>query len=185
MLYAVEELNVKLNVKNNGQLFLTGYSQGGHASFAAQKYLEALNDKRFNVTASSPMSGAYDMTGEQEKYMFHKYPKPFYLPYLLTSYLIAYNILPNTNNIYSIFKSPFDTLLPNFFEMNLAKSFDELDKLLPSVPMEMLTEYFIEQYKTDTSFIFKNKLIENNLTNWKPKAPVQLCYCKGGQRSEL
>lgn len=179
MLYAVEELNVKLKIKNNGQLFLTGYSQGGHASFAAQKYLEALNDKRFIVTASSPMSGAYDMTGEQEKYMFQKYPKPFYLPYLLTSYQAAYNILPDTKNIYSIFKPPFDTLLPNFFEKNLANSFDKLDKLLPSVPMEMLTESFIEQYKTDTNFIFKNKLIENNLTNWKPLAPVQFCYCKG------
>ena len=57
MLYAIDELNKKINVKTNGQLFLTGYSQGGHSSFAAQKYLEELNDPRFQVTASSPMSG--------------------------------------------------------------------------------------------------------------------------------
>lgn len=95
MLYAVDELNQKLNVKSNGQLFLTGYSQGGHASLAAHKYLQELNDPRFQVTASSPMSGAYDMTGEQEKYMFQEYPRPFYLPYLILSYQEAYKILPN------------------------------------------------------------------------------------------
>ena len=48
MLYAVDELNKKINIKNNGQLFLTGYSQGGHASFAAQKYLEELNENQYN-----------------------------------------------------------------------------------------------------------------------------------------
>ena len=115
MLYAVEELKQKINLKTNGQIFLTGYSQGGHSSFAAQKYIEALNDPRFKVTASSPMSGAYDMTGEQEKYMFQEYPRPFYLPFLLTSYQEAYHVL-NIDNIYKIFKPPFDTLLPKFYQ---------------------------------------------------------------------
>ena len=179
MLYAVDELNKKINIKNNGQLFLTGYSQGGHASFAAQKYFEAINDSRFKVTASSPMSGAYDMTGEQEKYMFQKYPKPFYLPYLLTSYQIAYNVLPDTKDIYSIFKSPFDTLLPNFFEKNLSRSFDELDRLMPPIPKDIVKDYLVDMYQNDTTFLFKKKLAENNLTNWKPQAPVQFCYCKG------
>lgn len=179
MLYAVDELNKKIGLKNNGQLFLTGYSQGGHASFAAQKYLEAINDPRFQVTATSPMSGAYDMTGEQEKYMFQKYPKPFYLPYLLTSYQIAYNVLPQTTDIYSIFKSPFDTLLPNFFEQNLSRSFDDLDKLMPPIPKDIVKDYLVDEYSNDSNFLFKIKLRENNLTEWKPKAPVQLCYCKG------
>ena len=49
-----------------GNYFLPDTLKGGHASFAAQKYLEELKDPRFIVTASSPMSGAYDMTGEQE-----------------------------------------------------------------------------------------------------------------------
>jgi len=36
MLYAVEEFKKTMNYETNGQLFLTGYSQGGHSSFAAQ-----------------------------------------------------------------------------------------------------------------------------------------------------
>ena len=178
MLYAIDELNKKINVKTNGQLFLTGYSQGGHSSFAAQKYLEELNDPRFQVTASSPMSGAYDMTGEQQKYMFQVYPRPFYLPYLLVSYQTAYRVL-NTDNIYSIFKSPFDTLLPKYYSNNIDKTLDDLDKIMPKIPAEVVKDSLVEVYKTDTNFLFKIKLKENNLTDWKPKAPVQLCYCKG------
>jgi hypothetical protein len=178
MLYAVEELKQKLAIQTNGQLFLTGYSQGGHSSFAAQKYIEALNDPRFKVTASSPMSGAYDMTGEQEKYMFQEYPRPFYLPYLLVSYQEAYHVL-DIDNIYKIFKPPFDTLLPKYYSNNYDKTLDDLDKIMPKVPKDVVLDSLVEVYKTMPDFLFTKKLKENSLTNWKPVAPVQLCYCKG------
>lgn len=178
MLYAVDELNKKINLQTNGQLFLTGYSQGGHSSFAAQKYLEELNDPRFQVTASSPMSGAYDMTGEQEKYMFQEYPRPFYLPYLLVSYQEAYKVL-DIDNIYKIFKPPFDTLLPKYYSNNLDKTLDDLDKIMPKIPAEVVKDSLVEIYKNTPDFLFTQKLKENSLVDWKPKAPVQLCYCKG------
>ncbi|MDB5146278.1 MAG: hypothetical protein JWQ57_298 [Mucilaginibacter sp.] len=178
MLYAVEELKKTLNVETNGQLFLTGYSQGGHASFAAQKYIEALHDPRFKVTATSPMSGAYDMTGEQAKYMFQEYPRPFYLPYLLISYQAAYHII-KTDDVYSVFRSPYDTLLTGFFGTVRNKTFDDLDKVMPKIPSDVVKPEFVNEYKTDPNFAFLQRLRENNLTDWKPEAPVQLCYCKG------
>ncbi|MBI1287739.1 MAG: hypothetical protein GC178_09190 [Flavobacteriales bacterium] len=178
MLMAVDELNKELKIEPNGQLFLTGYSQGGHASFAAQKYIEELDDPRFQVTATSPMSGAYDMTGEQENYMFQEYPRPFYLPYLLLSYQTAYHIL-DMKDPYEVFAEPFDTLFPPFFEDNDRRTLDELDKLLPSVPAKVVKSKWIEDYRNDPDHPFKKRLRENNLTNWKPEAPVQLCYCKG------
>jgi hypothetical protein len=178
MLYAVEELKKQLEIETNGQLFLTGYSQGGHASFAAHKFIEALHDKRFVVTASSPMSGAYDMTGEQAKYMFQEYPRPFYLPYLITSYQEAYRIV-DTDNIYSIFKSPYDTLLPGFFGNIRTKTYGDLDKIMPKIPKDIVKDYFLNEYLNNPRFEFKVRLQENNLTQWKPEAPVQFCYCKG------
>jgi hypothetical protein len=178
MLYAIDELNKVLGVKHDGKLFLTGYSQGGHASMAAHKYLQELNDPRFKVTASSPMSGAYDMTGMQAQYMFQEYPRPFYLPYLLLSYQIAYNIL-DTEDPYEIFRAPFDTLFPQFFEDNDRRTLDELNKYLPAIPKDVVKESYINAYLNDPDFAFKKRLQENNLTDWKPEAPVQLCYCKG------
>jgi len=178
MLKAVEELKAQLNVKTNGQLFLTGYSQGGHASMAAHKYLQEMNDPRFQVTASSPMSGAYDMTGEQSKYMFQEYPKPFYLPFLLISYQEAYKVI-NTDNVYSIFRSPYDTLLPDFFGDVRLKTYADLDKIMPKIPSQIVRQDLIDEYVSNPNFAFKLRLKENNLIDWKPEAPMQLCYCKG------
>ena len=178
MLYAVEEMKKTVQVETNGQLFLTGYSQGGHASFAAQKYIEALHDPRFHVTATSPMSGAYDMTGEQSKYMFQVYPKPFYLPYLILSYQTAYHIFPD-KNIYNVFRSPYDTLLQGFFGEVRNKTYDDLDNIMPKIPSDVVKPELVNQFKTDPNFAFLKRLQENNLTHWIPEAPVQLCYCKG------
>jgi len=178
MLYAVEEFKKANNFETNGQLFLTGYSQGGHSSFAAQKYIEAAHDPRFKVTATSPMSGAYDMTGEQAKYMFQVYPRPFYLPYLIISYQTAYHIFPNPN-IYTVFRPPFDTLLKGFFGEVRDKTYDDLDKIMPKVPSEVVVPEMVEQFKSNPNFPFLERLKENNLTDWMPEAPVQLCYCKG------
>jgi len=178
MLYAIDELNKELGVEHNGQLFLTGYSQGGHASMAAHKYLEELNDPRFQVTASSPMSGAYDMTGVQEEYMFQPYPRPFYLPYLLLSYQYAYDLI-DIDNPYDVFRAPFDTLFPKYFEDNAHRTLDELNKYLPEIPKDVVKDTFINAYLNDPEFSFKKRLAENNLTDWKPEAPVQMCYCKG------
>lgn len=178
MLYAIDEMNKKINVTTNGQLFLTGYSQGGHASFAAHKYLEQLNDPRFQVTASSPMSGAYDMNGDQAKFMFQEYPRPFYLPYLLVSYQEAYHVV-NTDNIYSIFKAPYDSILPYYFEGERLHGLWDLNRILPKIPKEAVKDSFIDMFLTDPNFTFKQRLQENNLYDWTPKAPVQLCYCQG------
>ncbi len=178
MLYAIDELNKKIGVTTNGQLFLTGYSQGGHASFAAHKYLEQLNDPRFKVTASSPMSGAYDMNGDQAKFMFQVYPRPFYLPYLLVSYQEVYHVV-NTDNIYSIFKVPYDSILPLYFEGERKHGLWDLNNILPKVPKDVVKDSFIEMFLHDPNFTFKARLQDNNLYDWMPKAPVQLCYCQG------
>jgi hypothetical protein len=89
--------------------------------------------RRFKVTATSPMSGAYDMTGEQEKYMFQKYPKPFYLPYLLTSYQDCISMCCLIRKIFTLFSNHhLIRLLPYFFDQEfIDRSFEDLDKLMP------------------------------------------------------
>lgn len=178
MLYAAEELNQKLNKNRNGQLFLTGYSQGGHATMAAHKYIQELNDPRFQVTASAPLSGAYDMSGAQAEVMFKPYSQPFYLPYLLVSYQEAYNVWPD--NIYNVFKSPYDTLIPPFF--NGERGIKDFNKVLPKVPSDMLKEELVKEFKTNPDFAMRKKIEENDLTNWVPKAPVLLVYSEGDEQ---
>ena len=42
-------------------LYLMGFSQGGHATFAVQRELEKLADPRFQVKASAPIAGPFHL----------------------------------------------------------------------------------------------------------------------------
>ncbi len=59
MLRAVRQFCKTKGFLLNNQLFLTGYSQGGHATMAALKMIEEQYSTEFNITACSPMAGLY------------------------------------------------------------------------------------------------------------------------------
>ena len=67
----------------NGQVFLFGYSEGGHATMAAQRQLEKENAKEFKLTASAPMAGPYALSRTSQFNVLLDsvyYPSRFYLP---------------------------------------------------------------------------------------------------------
>lgn len=177
MIKACREIYPKINKATSGQLFLTGYSQGGHASLATHKMLESGNFPEITLTASSPMSGAYDMTGEQAKTMFKHYDRPHYLPYLILSYQYAYNLWQG--DVYSVFKEPYGSMIKKAFAQPRSLDYAYVDSILPKVPGEMVQDSLVESFKNDPKFPFTCKLKENCLTDWVPKAPVQLCACYG------
>lgn len=178
MLFAMDQLNKLLGIERKNDIYLTGYSQGGHATMAAHKYLQELNSPLYKVVASAPMSGAYDMSGVQAEVMFKEYSQPFYLPYLLISYHHAYDVWGG--DIYEVFRSPYDTIIPPFFkgERNLR----DFNKVLPEVPADMLKPELVEAFKNDPTFPMRQKIELNNLYEWAPEAPVLLCYCEGDEQ---
>lgn len=179
MIFAIDELNEKLRVERNDQLFLTGYSQGGHATMAAHKYLQEFNHPRFKVTASAPLSGAYDMSGVQAEVMFKTYSQPFYLPYLLVSYAHAYDDVWE-GDIYQVFRAPYDTIIPPFFDGS--RNLGDFNKVLPKIPADMLKPELVESFKSDPTFPMRQKIDSNNLYKWVPEAPMLLCYCEGDEQ---
>ncbi|MFN8308428.1 MAG: hypothetical protein U0T73_00575 [Chitinophagales bacterium] len=177
MLKACREIYPQIGRSTSGQLFITGYSQGGHAAMATHKMLESGAFPEIQLTASSPMSGAYDMAGVQSKTMFRNYDQPHYLPYLIVSYQYAYHIWKG--DVYDVFKEPYRTRMREVFAQPRVKDFGDVNAMLPKVPRDMLVDSVVERFNSDTSFAFTCKLKENCLCNWVPKAPIQLCACYG------
>ncbi len=177
MLKACREIYSKIGTSTSGQLFWTGYSQGGHAAMATHKMLESGAFPEIHLTASAPMSGAYDMTGEQSKTMFVHYDHPHYLPYLILSYQYAYHLWPG--DIYDIFKAPYNTEIKKLFTQPRVLDYAYIDSVLPKIPSEMVRDSLVKIFKTDTNMAFTLKLKENGLCDWAPKAPMQMCACYG------
>jgi len=177
LMRAIKEIIVKENAKQNNYLFLTGYSQGGHATLATLKIIQEKYSTEFNVTAAAPMSGPYDLVGEQSKVMFKPYTHPGYLPYLIYSYQEAYHCF---NDSLIIFKSPYKEFLPTMFDGK--HKFSEINKLMPTIPKDELSDEFMKELLNNDTFDFKLKLTENSVHDWKPISPVLLCYCKADEQ---
>ena len=173
LLRALKPLLGREGVQWNGQLFLTGYSQGGHAALATHKYIQENLKGEFKVTASAPMSGAYDLAGVQGRVLDEPYEYPGYLPYLLFSYQEVYRISPDSS---AFFQAPYDTLLPRLFDGKL--NFRKVNKYLPEVPADMMKPALLKAYKEDENHPLKKLMQENSLTEWAPETPVLLCFCK-------
>lgn len=178
MLRAARELNTILGVKTNGQLFITGYSQGGHAAMAAHKMIQEEYNTEFQVTASAPMSGAYDMTGVQADVMFEKYFNQAYLPYLILSIQEQYNVWEG--DIYDVFVEPYKSIIKE--KVNNEHKLKEVSKLLPEIPADMLRPDVVEEFKNNPDFIFTKVLAKNNNYDWKPESPMMLCYCNADEQ---
>ena len=80
---------------DNGKLFITGYSQGGHVAMATHRALQAAGKP---VTASAPMSGPYALLAYVDAIYFGSVPigATEFVPLLTTSYQQSYGNLYTT-----------------------------------------------------------------------------------------
>jgi hypothetical protein len=177
LLRAVKEVLIKENAKQNEYLFLTGYSQGGHATLATLKVMQEKYPNEFHVTAAAPMSGAYDLAGIQTEVMYHPYSHPGYLPYLVYSYQEIYKCFDAPENA---FKTAYASVLPPLFDGK--HTMGEIDKVMPSIPLDVLSDEFVSGFKTNALFPFKLALSKNSVHDFKPEVPVMLCYCKSDEQ---
>lgn len=177
LLRAIKELIVKEDAKQSKYLFLTGYSQGGHATLATLKVMQEKYPTEFNVTASAPMSGAYDLGGVQSEVMFKPYSHPGYLPYLMYSYQEVYKCFKDGT---CSFKAPYAEMLPAYYDGKHTMS--DINKVMPEVPKDILTDEFLLGYSNDEKLPFKLAIAENSVHNWKPETPVLFCYCKADEQ---
>lgn len=165
------------SVEWNKQLFLLGYSQGGHATMATHKVLQINHSDEFSVTGSAPMAGPYDVSGVQEGVItgYDPYPTPGYLPFIIYSYDMVYDIIDAPP--YTMFKPPYDSIINA--NMDQSRDIGYLNTILPAVPREMVLDSVMAAYESDENHPLKLALRDNNLLSWNPQAHVRMCYCKG------
>ena len=177
MLRATRELCKKYDINLNDDVFIFGYSQGGHATLALQKLIENNHSEEFTIKYSIPMSGPYDLSGVQKESSLgmNEYSAPFYIPYILLSYRTLYPNL-NTYSVDEMFASPYRSIAYYFNGQYRA---DQINALLPNIPNKMLNSDFYESVMSNSKHPLSLALAENDLTDWAPSSPIHFYYCGG------
>ena len=100
--------------KDNGQLFITGYSQGGYVAMATHRAMQAAG---MTVTAAAPMSGPYALAAFVDAVFYGEVNGGATVSstLLLTAYQKAYgNIYANPADVFEDIYAPgIDALLPS------------------------------------------------------------------------
>lgn len=182
------------------QVFVTGYSQGGHVAMAAHKVLERDYAAEFTVIGSGPMSGPYNLVTLGD---LAAPPPPatptinagatIFVPLLLTSYQRSYgNVYTNPGDVY---QAPFAATAESLFPTDTPVADLIAQGRLPADPTftrlygtgGLLTDAFRNGYFTSgyRAGLVRNTLLGQNAVlaatdpartiTWLPRAPVAMC----------
>lgn len=132
-----------------------------------------------HVTASAPMSGAYDMSGVMSEVMLSEapYSNPYYLPFLFFGYNEVYHLF---NSPSDIMVSPYDTLLPPLFD-GTHNSW-EVDAVMPNKPKLIMRQEHIDSFANTSNNFFRIRLRENDTYNWTPTSPMRMYFCRADEQ---
>jgi hypothetical protein len=162
----------------NGQVFLVGYSHGGHVTMALLRELEMFHTNEFTVTACAPMAGAYDLSGVSTADFLSDrvQPNPYYFALLLAAYQSVYRLAPTLADLLA---PPYDTTLPPLLQGN--STGNEINDAMPGMPSRILKPEVLAAFQSQTNHFFRLAVRDNDLYRWKPRAPLQMYHCEGDQ----
>ena len=171
MLKAATSYCIENDISLSGKLFLTGYSEGGYATMAAQRLIEKEYSDIFSLTAVAPMAGPYDLyTTAQEILTSDDYSWPAYMGFLIT----AYDDLYNFNKLDVVFKEPYSQQMQDYYDGS--HTFVEINQQLPQAVTELFNAEFLDDFLSGIEQDFTNAFKENGLLDWSPIAPVRLYH---------
>lgn len=162
----------------NGQVLLFGYSQGGHATMAAQRQIELENANEFTLTGSAPMAGPYALSRtSQFDVMLDSvyYPNPFYLPYLAVS---LFNSFPVYSSYNQIFKEPYATRIP--VAIDGYHSYSYANAQFDYYVSNMIQDSVKQAIRTNPNHPIRLACRGYDLVDdWNPTTPMKLYHCSG------
>lgn len=185
MLYAVKSHFDVSNLAGwNNQLFVSGYSQGGHAAMAMLRELEKNHEDVFPVTAATPMSGPYNVSGVMVDLINQEEPygTAAYIPYVVLGYQEVYGDL--YEDINDVFKPDYVDMIIQFYngDIELSVLNDFLVNTLTinegaSIPKRMFQDEFYNDFLNNPDNILIQRLRENDNHNWVSNTPMEIYYC--------
>jgi len=173
---------------NPNFLFVSGYSQGGHASMALHREIDKFWSFVYPVTAATHMSGPYDLSGTMRNLILADvdYQDPAYIAYIALGLQAVYGNL--YTSIDEVFKEPYAAAIDSFANRFTTlgtlngRLLHELGKTGNLYTWRMFQDDFLDAFTNDPEHPFQLALEENDVYQWAPEAPTRLYYCSGDEQ---
>lgn len=158
-------------VSFSNDLYLCGYSEGGFVTMATQIELEKNYTSQFQIKASAPMAGPYDVEATADGLLTtDTYSSPALIGFLLYSYSQYYNIV----NVADVFNAPYATLIPTLFDGT--KDLSSINASLTTNMTALLNQTFVSDFNTNNSHALRLAFRQNSLLDWNPHSPIRLYH---------
>lgn len=167
-IFAAKELAMQQGFDVSDQLYLAGYSQGGHATMAAHKYYEVNGFEGFDLQASFPASGGYDVVAFKDYFLsLETYHQPFFLAYVAQSFNESFDLNEPLNKF---FNEPYASRIPGLFDGTLTGG--QINDQLTTVLADYLTDGFLNNNSSPEFDVLNAEFEANSLVDWTPKIPI-------------
>lgn len=172
-LKAAHQLAAEQELSFNTDLFLAGYSQGGYATMATHQWLEQNELEGFDLKASFPSSGGYDVKGMQEYFFgLDTYDNPFFLAYVALAYQTHYEW---TEPLSNFFNEPYAGEIPSLFDGTNNGS--EINDQLSYTITELVQADLLENIDTSPEYAYLvDGFNENGLVDWTPTVKTYMFH---------
>lgn len=163
-----------------GPLFLKGYSEGGYATLALQKALETKYPNEFQLVASAPSAGPYDLETTGRILLAKDKANPINIPFVLLSYA-RWKDQQKAFDPADFFAIPVETVNPLF---SGAYTNEDVYKALPTATEELfkaatITDFVADEPQLPSVKLFRSWLVKESLHNqdWVPTTPTVFFHC--------
>ena len=169
----------------NGQLYLSGYSEGGYVTMALAKDIQENHSAEFQVMGVAPMAGPYDVEALATASLQTNTPMvyPAFLAEIADSYSKYYAdvnisdlvVKPEVFQSVNLFGGDYDTV-PIHVALGLADGTTDFG-FFTHYADELFKSSFISEYQTSNQNLLRKKFIENSIYDWLPKTKMNLIQC--------
>lgn len=170
LLRAAQQVANDLHRAWNPDLYITGFSQGGHSSAVMQRALEKLDDPAFHVRATAAIAGAYNLADISIAFALkgRSSEDSVYLTTVALSYATYYG-------------HPLDSLLtPKYADIARrdldGDHEDALEASMPSNPRLLFRPDFLHAFDAHGQHWFITAMRANDAYDWAPKAPYRAYF---------
>jgi pimeloyl-ACP methyl ester carboxylesterase len=156
----------------NGQVFLTGYSEGGYVTLAAAKEIET-NHPDIKLKGLAPMSGPYDLNLTGMGVLSQtEMSRPDFIAGIVYSYATDLDL-----GLENIVNAQYASKLPTLYDAQ--KTGEEIRAELTTSIADFFTPTYRGDFLTNPNNTLRQAFVENSVDDWKPTTPTKLLYCSG------